>query len=91
MKLIRSESSGGGGGAGARKALATRHRVLDAAETLFVRDGYAATTIAAIAEEADVAVQTVWKSDDQTLAGLTPSFRAGSARRGAARLKQHQW
>lgn len=44
----------------ARKALATRHRVLDAAENLFVRDGYAATTIAAIAEEADVAVQTVY-------------------------------
>ena len=44
----------------ARKALVTRRRVLDAAETLFVRDGYAATTIAAIAEEADVAVQTVY-------------------------------
>jgi hypothetical protein len=44
----------------ARKALATRHRVLDVAETLFVRDGYAATTIAAIAEQADVAVQTVY-------------------------------
>jgi AcrR family transcriptional regulator len=44
----------------ARKALATRHRVLDAAETLFARDGYVATTIAAIAEEADVAVQTVY-------------------------------
>ena len=44
----------------ARKALVTRHRMLDAAETLFVRDGYAAATIAAIAEEADVAVQTVY-------------------------------
>jgi AcrR family transcriptional regulator len=44
----------------ARKALATRHRVLDAAEALFVRDGYAATTIAAVAEEADVAVATVY-------------------------------
>ncbi len=44
----------------ARKALATRHRVLDAAEELFVRQGYAATTMAAIAEEADVAVQTVY-------------------------------
>ena len=43
-----------------RKALATRHQMLDAAETLFIRDGYAATTIAAIAEEADVAVQTVY-------------------------------
>jgi AcrR family transcriptional regulator len=44
----------------ARKALATRHRMLDAAETLFVRDGYAATTIAAIAEKADVAAATVY-------------------------------
>ncbi len=44
----------------ARKALGTRHRMLDAAEALFVRDGYAATTVAAIAEEADVAVQTVY-------------------------------
>ena len=44
----------------AQKALATRRRILGAAETLFVRDGYAATTIAAIAGEADVAVQTVY-------------------------------
>jgi AcrR family transcriptional regulator len=44
----------------ARKALATRGRVLDAAERLFVSDGFAATTISAIAEEADVAVQTIY-------------------------------
>jgi AcrR family transcriptional regulator len=43
-----------------RKALATRRRVLDAAEMLFTRDGYAATTMTAIAEAADVAVQTVY-------------------------------
>ena len=43
-----------------RKAQATRRRVLDAAETLFIRDGYATTTMAAIAGEADVAVQTVY-------------------------------
>jgi AcrR family transcriptional regulator len=43
-----------------RKAQETRGRMLDAAEALFVRDGYAATTIAAIAEEADVAGQTVY-------------------------------
>lgn len=43
-----------------RKALATRHRVLDAAEVLFTRDGYAATTITGIAGAADVAVQTVY-------------------------------
>jgi TetR/AcrR family transcriptional regulator, regulator of autoinduction and epiphytic fitness len=44
----------------ARKALATRRRILDAAEALFVQNGYAATTIAVIAGQADVAVQTVY-------------------------------
>jgi TetR/AcrR family transcriptional regulator, regulator of autoinduction and epiphytic fitness len=34
--------------------------MLDAAETLFIRDGYAATTMTAIAEAADVAIQTVY-------------------------------
>ena len=44
----------------ARKALETRRRMLDAAEGLFTRDGYAATTMTAIAEHADVAVQTLY-------------------------------
>ena len=43
-----------------RKALANRSRMLDAAETLFTRDGYAATTMTAIADKADVAVQTLY-------------------------------
>jgi len=43
-----------------RKALATRRRVLDAAETLFIRDGYTASTMSAIADMADVAVQTLY-------------------------------
>jgi TetR/AcrR family transcriptional regulator of autoinduction and epiphytic fitness len=43
-----------------QKARATRLRILEAAESLFVRDGYATTTINAIAEAADVAVQTVY-------------------------------
>jgi AcrR family transcriptional regulator len=34
--------------------------MLDAAETLFTRNGYAATTVTAIADEADMAVQTVY-------------------------------
>jgi TetR/AcrR family transcriptional regulator, regulator of autoinduction and epiphytic fitness len=42
------------------KAQATRRRILAAAEALFLRDGYAATTITAIAGAADVAVQTVY-------------------------------
>ncbi len=43
-----------------QKAEATRQRVLDGALELFLRDGYAATTIVAISEIADVAVQTVY-------------------------------
>lgn len=40
----------------------TRRRVVDAARTLFVRDGYASTTIQALADEAGVAVQTIYAS-----------------------------
>ena len=43
-----------------RKARQTRLRVLEAAETLFVRDGYASSTMTAIAETADLAVQTLY-------------------------------
>ena len=42
------------------RAQVTRRRIADAARRLFFRDGYAATTIAGIATEADVAVQTVY-------------------------------
>ena len=38
----------------------TRRRILDAARHRFFEDGYAATTLRAVAEEADVAVQTVY-------------------------------
>jgi AcrR family transcriptional regulator len=44
----------------ARKALENRRRMLDSAEALFTRDGYAATTMNAIADEADMAVQTLY-------------------------------
>jgi AcrR family transcriptional regulator len=43
-------------------AAATRARVLRAARTLFARDGYTATTIAALAEEAGVAAQTLYSA-----------------------------
>ncbi len=42
------------------RARATREAVLTAARTLFLTGGYAATTMQAIADEADVAVQTVY-------------------------------
>lgn len=38
----------------------TRSRILDAAERLFLADGYGSTTIAAIAVEAEVAADTVY-------------------------------
>src|SRR5919197_5642353 len=51
------------------QAAATRLVILDAAERLFVRDGYAATTMAAIAREAGVALKTVYVVFD-TKSGL---------------------
>jgi AcrR family transcriptional regulator len=42
------------------QAAATRQAILDAAQTLFERDGYAATTMAMIAAEARVAQKTVY-------------------------------
>jgi AcrR family transcriptional regulator len=45
-----------------RQAAETRHRIFEAAQALFTRDGYVTTTMAAIAEHAGVAVQTVYAS-----------------------------
>jgi AcrR family transcriptional regulator len=42
------------------QAAVTRRRILDAGRHLFFRDGYAATTLKAVALEAGVAVQTVY-------------------------------
>lgn len=44
----------------AERTAATRRQILDAARKLFGRDGYAASTLTAIADEAAVAVQTVY-------------------------------
>jgi AcrR family transcriptional regulator len=42
------------------QAAATRQEILDAAQRLFERDGYPATTMAAVATEARVALKTVY-------------------------------
>src|SRR5215469_15981229 len=42
------------------QAAATRREILDAAQRLFERQGYAATTMAAVAAEAGVALKTVY-------------------------------
>ena len=46
----------------AEQAARIRARILDAADELFVADGYPATTVRAIAERAGVAVDTVYAS-----------------------------
>ncbi len=51
------------------QASATRVEILRAAEVLFVRDGYGATTMSAIAKEAGVALKTVYVAFE-TKAGL---------------------
>jgi AcrR family transcriptional regulator len=46
------------------QAAATRREILEAAQRLFERDGYTATTMAAIAAEARVALKTVYVAFD---------------------------
>ena len=45
-----------------RQAAETKRRIVQAAAALFLRDGYAATSMNAIAAEAGVAIQTVYAS-----------------------------
>jgi AcrR family transcriptional regulator len=62
------------------QALATRRSILDAAHGLFIANGYAATTIQAIAEQAGVAVQTIYavfRSKRELLRQLIESTIAG--------------
>ena len=69
-----------------QQAETTRVAILQAARTLFVAQGYAATTIQAIADEAGVAVQTVYavfKNKRQLLDHLIETAIAGSADPGA--------
>lgn len=62
MRPVNSDRQTGGTRPTLRqeRAAVTRRRILDAARRLFFRDGYAATTLKAVAEEAGVAVQTVY-------------------------------
>jgi AcrR family transcriptional regulator len=55
------------------QAAATRGQILEAAQRLFERQGYAATTMAAIAAEAGVALKTVYVSFE-TKSGLLRSL-----------------
>jgi AcrR family transcriptional regulator len=61
------------------RAAARRSRVLDVAEQLMLRHGYEATTVAAIADQAGVSVETVYKSF-----GGKPGLAWGLYERGLA-------
>ncbi len=60
----------------AEQAAVTRRRIADAARLLFVRDGYGATTLQSIADEAGVAVQTVY-AVYRSKAGILRELRDG--------------
>jgi AcrR family transcriptional regulator len=59
------------------RAQATRVRIVEAAAALFVRDGYLETTMAGIAREAGVAVQTLYLSFGSKVAVLEAALGLG--------------
>jgi TetR/AcrR family transcriptional regulator of autoinduction and epiphytic fitness len=76
----------------ADRARQTRHRMLDRARELFVTQGYAATTMERIADEAGVAVQTLYytfRTKGQLLREVIEVTAAGE--RDAAPVAQRAW
>ena len=74
------------------QAAATRLEILDAAQRLFERDGYAATTMAAIATEARVALKTVYIAFE-TKSGLLRALWNARLRGGeeSVPIAEQQW
>jgi AcrR family transcriptional regulator len=74
------------------QAAATRLEILDAAQRLFERDGYSATTMAAIAAEARVALKTVYVGFE-TKSGVLKALWNARLRGGAddRPMAQHPW
>jgi len=76
----------------ADRARQTRRRMLDRARELFVTEGYAATTMERIADEAGVAVQTLYytfRTKGQLLREVIEVTAAGEE--GAAPVAQRAW
>jgi AcrR family transcriptional regulator len=63
----------------AERVRVTRQRIVAAATTLFLRDGFLTTTMSAIAKEAGVAVQTLYLSFANKTAILSAAFDAAVA------------
>lgn len=71
---------------------AARERIVTAGTELFIRDGYVATTIGAIAEQAQVAVKTIYAAYNNKLGVLSAAHdRAVLGAGEPARLLDHDW
>ena len=69
------------------QAAATRRDILGAAQTLFENQGYAATTMAAIAAEAGVALKTVYVAFETKSGLLRVALASAPARRRRRRAR----
>jgi AcrR family transcriptional regulator len=70
-----------------QQAQATREAIVAAARTLFVRDGYAATSVRAIAAEAGVSDQTIYAAFGSKRALLTALWNALDVNAGVMELR----
>lgn len=75
----------------ADQARATRRKVVAAATDLFLRDGFVTTTMAAIAKQAGVAVQTLYLSFGSKTAILQAAFDHALRGDDAADLSEQDW
>jgi AcrR family transcriptional regulator len=70
------------------EAAETRTRILDASATLFIRDGYSATPLRAIAEEAGVSLQSVNLAGPKSALLLAAFERAFAGTEGSESLSE---
>jgi AcrR family transcriptional regulator len=80
---VKGRGRQGRGSLRAERAENTRRRIVTAARSLFASRGYAATTLAAVADEAGVAVQTVYATY-RSKAGLLRAMRENLVRQPRA-------
>lgn len=76
---MTAETRGRRRSAKAEQALATRQRIVEAATSLFITDGFLTTTMSGIAKRAGVAVQTLYLSFGSKAAILKAVFDAALA------------
>jgi AcrR family transcriptional regulator len=70
------------------RAQRTRDAVLDAAQARFLGDGYAATTVAAVAADAGVSVETIYKTFTSKAGLVAGIWERGLAGRGSVPAPQ---